>query len=98
MKLKEGASLEGVSWRMWTAAIKAEPLWRKRGAELVITSGSDGKHGQNSLHYKGLALDFRIWNLGGAESDVLPELKAALGPEYDVVLEGDHFHVEYDPE
>src|SRR3990167_4959927 len=31
--------------------------------ELVITSGKDGKHGDNSLHYQGKAVDLRIWNV-----------------------------------
>lgn len=106
MRLKEGASIENVSWRMWYAALVAEPIWKKRGAELVITSGRDGRHGPGTLHYCvegkytdgiGRALDLRTFNLMGAEAEAAKELKAALGPDYDVVLEKDHIHVEYDP-
>lgn len=32
-----------------------------------------------------------------AASVIASELKAALGPDYDVVLEGDHIHVEFQP-
>lgn len=64
----------------------------------VITSGSDGVHGPNSLHYKGKALDLRINTIPSEKLQiVLKELKWALGPQFDVVLERDHIHVEFDP-
>lgn len=70
----------------------------KLGVETWITSGNDGEHKVGSLHYKGLALDFRT-------RDVTPSLLAGLvngirenlSPLYDVVLEETHLHVEYDP-
>jgi hypothetical protein len=98
MKLKEGVNLEGVSWRMFHAACVAEQIYKKYGVECVITSANDGKHGDKTLHHKGLALDLRTWNLGGREMQVSVELAAALGKDYDVVLEKDHIHMEYDPE
>ena len=96
MKLKDGVSLKDVSWRMFHAAVIAEAIYRKYGVDLVITSANDGKHGPNTLHHKGLALDLRTWTLGGREAQVAEELKAALGEEYDVVLEKDHIHLEHD--
>lgn len=97
MKLKEGVSLSEVSWRMFHAAVIAEAVYRKYGVELVITSANDGKHGDKTLHHKGLALDLRTWTLGGRELQVATELQKELGNEYDVVLEKDHIHLEYDP-
>ena len=69
------------------------------GKDCVVTSGRDGKHGKNSKHYTDEALDFRIWNLGGEENIMLvvDALKDLLGDDYDVVLEPDHIHAEYDP-
>jgi hypothetical protein len=96
MKLKPGVNLDGVSWRLFYAAVVAEEIYKKFGAELVITSANDGKHGDKTLHHKGLALDLRTWNLGGREMQVASELAAALGKGYDVVLEKDHIHMEYD--
>lgn len=97
MRLKAGASLDGVSWRMFYAAIVAEPIFKRYGeSELVITAGTDGAHMEGSLHYLGLALDLRTWaikNLTGLRDT----LRKALGPDYDVVIEGSHMHVEYDP-
>lgn len=98
MRLKDDSvKVEGLSWRMFHAALIAEAIYRKYGVEAIITSAKDGKHSEHSLHYQGLALDLRTWNLGGREMHVLGELKRALGPEYDVVLEKDHIHLEYDP-
>jgi hypothetical protein len=97
MKLKEGVNLQDVSWRMFHAAVIAESVYRKYGVELVITSANDGKHGDKTLHHKGLALDLRTWTLGGREMQVTTELAKALGNDYDVVLEKDHIHMEYDP-
>lgn len=99
MRLKDDSvKLEGVSWQMFHAAIVAETVYKKYGVEAVITSAKDGKHSEKSLHYQGLALDLRTWNLGGREAQAAGEIRRTLGPEYDVVLEKDHLHIEWDPE
>ena len=65
----------------------------------TITSAMDGSHMATSKHYTGDALDFRIWesNDAGITNQVVQELKYYLGSDYDVVLESDHIHIEYDP-
>ena len=99
MKLKAGVKLEGASWRVWHAALVAEDVLAGYGSDLVVTSVCDGKHSERSLHYKGLALDIRTRTLKANKSEavVVAHLKTALSPDYDVVLEGDHIHIEYDP-
>ena len=63
-----------------------------------VTSGADGTHGENSLHYQNKALDFGIGFIPPLEVNIaVINLKAAFGPDYDVILEGDHIHIEYDP-
>lgn len=63
-------------------------------AEAVITSGRDGSHKVDSLHYEGKAIDLRINHvLEALKSDI----KDFLGPHFDVILEKDHIHVEFDP-
>ena len=71
---------------------------------VVVTSGNDGKHMDTSLHYKNLALDFRTghsWDppmmSENEAEEIQDELKARLGVGYDVTLEADHLHAEYDP-
>lgn len=98
MKIKDGVRLNGVQWQMFDAAIKAEAVYAAYGFELVITSGTDGSHMPTSLHYKGMALDFRTNNVPPPQVPLIhKDLRAALGPDYDVVLEGDHIHAEFDP-
>lgn len=97
MKLKEGVILEGVQWQMFWAAIIVEDVYKKRGQECIITSANDGRHGDKTLHHKGLALDIRTWTVTAHLKEIHAELKERLGDNFDVVLERDHFHIEFDP-
>jgi len=68
------------------------------GLDTVITSGNDATHKKGSLHYKDRALDFRTRTIPQERvAGLVKEIKIFLGPQYDVVLEKDHLHVEYDP-
>jgi hypothetical protein len=99
MTLKPGVSLKGVRWQMFEAAVRVEGCYEKLGLECVITSGTDGQHIKGSLHYKGLALDFRKRTVPVAmRPKLLKAIRQALGPDYDVLEESDHVHVELDPE
>ena len=76
--------------------IAAEVFW-KRGYSFTITSLTDGIHKDNSKHYSGNAFDLRIWSVPEADlRGLVLELRAKLRADYDVILEGDHIHVEYD--
>jgi len=76
-----------------------EYVFGKYGIVPTITSATDGTHMANSKHYSGDALDWRIWesNQQGVTNDIVNELKYYLGNDYDVILETDHIHIEYDP-
>ena len=66
--------------------------------DVVITSGTDGTHKVGSKHYGGDALDFRTSNIPADLLNLyIARVKARLGKHYDVVLEGDHLHIEFDP-
>ena len=75
------------------------------GYEFVITSGTEGQHSANSLHYKGLAVDVRRWYWDGQRRDlgidalskIRRDLVRALGPDWDIVIHKSHCHIEYDP-
>ena len=68
------------------------------GLSPVITSAHDGTHMRKSLHYEGLALDLRTRYFRDKEDKIkfAQELRDRLGDDYDVVVERDHIHVEFD--
>jgi len=68
--------------------------WAMEDEELVITSTYEGAHSEGSLHYANLAVDIRRKD---KRMFTYNEIKKYLGEDYDVVLETDHIHIEYDP-
>jgi hypothetical protein len=98
MKIKEGASLQGLDIRMRPALIAANRVWKTYGQELVITAGTDGTHSAGSLHYYGFAVDCRTRYFSAEEiSAVTRSLHIALDQEgYDIVVHSTHIHIEYD--
>ena len=74
-----------------------------QGDVVWITSANDGQHMQGSLHYKNRAYDIRTKNIVGiiefplAARSWAERIQVALGDDYDVVLEKDHIHVEFQP-
>jgi len=72
----------------------ARRVWSIAKEELIITSTYEGSHSEGSLHYANLAVDIRKGPYGSILRD---ELSNKLGMDYDIVLEADHIHIEYDP-
>lgn len=66
--------------------------------QATITSANDGRHMSGSKHYKGNGIDMRTYDMEGMETVVATTARDFLGENYDLVLEDDHIHVEYDPE
>jgi len=101
LRIKQGVNLLGLQPQTTLAIIifhSCYSMLEKLG-ECVITSCSDGKHSKGSRHYIGGAFDGRTRDLTPEQQHVLCDmLKECLTNQYDVVLEGDHIHVEYDPE
>ena len=65
---------------------------------VVITSGTDGTHMKGSKHYTGEALDMRTRNFPeGQLKPFMDRLQTRLGEDYQLILEVDHLHIEYDP-
>lgn len=72
-----------------------EKVYERIQEDFVITSTYEGVHSPSSLHYAHRAYDCR---LPRSNIDVIHHLlQRAIGNEYDVVKERDHFHIEYDP-
>jgi len=102
--LKRGVKLQG------PAKVNLHPIWHEYaleeieavfvqyGSPCVITSAWEGKHRPDSLHYMGRALDFRTRTVKKSLRVALTvDIDDVLGIGWDVIFEGDHLHVEYDP-
>lgn len=95
--IKPGVRVRAMQPEILLAVVIAHELFRERAERLVITSCTDGRHKDGSLHYTGCAVDLRLPMLTVQRDQVVKELAERLSAEYDVVLEADHIHVEYDP-
>jgi len=74
-------------------------VWQSFGYTVTVTSGYDGTHQAQSKHYEGLAEDYRTRDVTPSDlARMVPLVTQRLGSLYDVVLESDHLHVEYDPQ
>ena len=84
--------------QIWDAMAIAEKVFKDFGYDCIVTSLCDGKHSRNSKHYEGNAMDLRTRHLKDGEAERITELLAnRLGVKYDVILEGNHIHAEFDP-
>lgn len=72
-------------------------LFDESGLSLTITSARDGTHGAHSHHYKGMAFDIRIWDIADEVHDWAEKIREKLGGNYQVIVERDHIHIEFDP-
>lgn len=99
LKLKPGVKVQGLSNEILLAAVIANTVYASHGYDCVVTSLLDGTHSRTSLHYCGNAIDLRtrIFPSQSVAIAVVDDLKSCLGDDYDVVLESDHIHVEYQP-
>lgn len=99
MEFKAGVSLKGMQPATLLAMLLCEDVYKKRMLPMTVTSVSDGKHKDGSLHYRGLAFDLRTKGTGSATS-LYNDIKQKLQPlGYDVLLEylggdNEHLHIE----
>ena len=99
IKTKSGVKINGLKPEMVMGLVVTEGYFNGNGIpDMTVTSAVDGVHGFGSLHYVGYAVDVRTWEI---LNELLPKftggLSEALGPEFDVVLESDHIHIEFQP-
>ena len=101
METKLGVSILGMRTELLYGLIVAEEIYKNRFASLLITSCRDGKHGPNSYHGKGLAVDLRTRGTG-LPTQLRDDLVKRLSPlGFDIVLEdqggpNEHIHMEFD--
>lgn len=99
MKMKKGVKLGGVKPEIVTAYMLVDAVYASMGLTCTLTSCTEGKHSDNSLHYTGYAGDFRTRNVPKWErSNLADKVQHMLGSDFDVILHNTHLHIEYDPE
>jgi hypothetical protein len=109
LKVKPGVSFRGVTPQLALGIQIVVGCYQRMNYDCIITSLSDSKHGARSLHNRpdtndrdGIkcdAADFRINHVRReAWKRLANAISTSLGEEFDVVLENDHIHVEYDPD
>jgi len=96
MRIKKGVSILGLRPEMLLGLYIVDPIIESFKQETVITSCVDGTHMKGSRHYVGLAIDLRTWTLETPD-ECIRVMKEHLGEDFDVILESDHIHMEYDP-
>lgn len=99
LSLKEGVRIQGLRSEIVLAIIIANGIYQNHDLDCTVTSIIDGKHSASSLHYTGCAFDLRTRNIPNTalQGRIRMELAQALGQDFDVLLEVDHIHVEYQP-
>lgn len=96
LRFKEGVMVT-FSKEVNAILAQAELTFQAYGYPCICTSGTDGKHMVGSKHYEAKAVDLRSYHVSPEQLPaMMSELKDRLGKDYDVVIEGDHVHVEHD--
>ena len=99
---KEGVNLDDLQAQALSGAEIAKPILEAAGVDFVVTSTGPGDRAnvdsvEGTKHDIGQAFDIRIRDLKPEQVQaIVDQLKEALGDDYDVVLESDHIHVEFD--
>ena len=99
VRLKSGVKVRALSPQAVLASVVAQALYAEKGYEFVITSISEGIHSRASRHYEGDAFDCRSHVIPEAQRESFAAtLQDRLGDDFDVILESDHIHVEWQPQ
>jgi hypothetical protein len=105
MLVKLGVDISKLEYFTRKSLKYVEIAWEDMGfEEAVITSTFEGNHGVSSFHYQNKAYDLRLPCNAEEKKDKLVRLLkkyfvnglGEIGKYFDVVLESNHIHVEYD--
>lgn len=99
ISILDNVELTGLQTPTLLAMMIVQGICIKMNVDANITSVMDGVHSLKSLHYAGFAFDV-VFNPRGAEGNIVTLyflIVDALTPEFDVVSETTHIHIEYQP-
>ena len=96
MMLKPGVKPTSLQPELLLGIMVAKHVYLEIGKEFTLTSLNDGEHMPGSLHYDGLACDLRSRHLHDPGM-VAQRIRERLTDDYDVVVEKDHIHLEFQP-
>lgn len=96
MLVKLGVDISKLNREIRRALKYVTQTYNEQSIEPVITSTYEGHHMDSSLHYANDAFDVRS-DVSMFFETVHTRLKERLGPDYDIIREKDHIHIEYDP-
>jgi hypothetical protein len=81
-----------------TSVVRAFETADPRLDLLYVSCGTTGKHSRTSLHYVGMARDYDVPGYTPTQFKRAAQMiREDLGPEFDVVVETTHIHVEFQP-
>ena len=95
MLIKAGVDISRLERNTRKALYKANNQYELYDNEMVVTSTYEGNHSAGSLHYANQAFDLRL--PGGNGDLIISGMMDTMGPAFDVCMEIDHIHIEYDP-
>lgn len=95
---EQGATLQGLTtYALFALQIAGEAFEHFAGEPAILTAGADGEHSDYSGHYRGDAIDLRVWHVSDEALELIIEyLKEALIP-YTILNEETHLHIRYKP-
>lgn len=97
---KQGVKFYGVKTETLAGIMIASFVYYRNGHALTVlklVTENPGVERLRTAHDQGLAFDIRTQMIAKAKQPAMVmSLKDALGDDYDVVLEKDHIHIEFD--
>jgi len=97
VKLKPEVNPSALRPELLLALVIAERIFQEFNYDFVVTSLNDSIHSDTSLHYAGAAVDLRTRHMKDDKHIVTEKIRSSLTKDYDVILELDHIHIEYQP-
>ncbi|MBW2091016.1 MAG: hypothetical protein JRI34_02680 [Deltaproteobacteria bacterium] len=95
MLIKAGVDISRLNRETRRSLPWAEHIYAQYNERFVITSTYEGNHGAGSLHYSDDAYDLERPAMNGKR--IYLAIKDTFPESFDIVLEDDHIHIEYDP-